>query len=116
MVELDQFKYTLSTYVPMLKELGASLNLDAKKERIAELSRYMEAPDFWDDPERSQKMTKELKSLEDTVKSYTTLSTQYDDISELIEMGYEIQRLFLSFRSLLMSSRQTLKHSDLAHC
>ena len=89
MVELDQFKYTLSTYVSMLKELGASLNLDAKKERIAELSRYMEAPDFWDDPERSQKMTKELKSLEDTVKSYTTLSTQYDDISELIEMGYE---------------------------
>ena len=89
MVELDQFKYTLSTYVPMLKELGASLNLDAKKERIAELSRYMEAPDFWDDPERSQKMTKELKSLEYTVKSYTTLSTQYDDISELIEMGYE---------------------------
>ena len=89
MVELDKFKYTLSTYVPMLKELGASLNLDAKKERIAELSRYMEAPDFWDDPERSQKMTKELKSLEDTVKSYTTLSTQYDDISELIEMGYE---------------------------
>ena len=89
MVELDQFKYTLSTYVPMLKELGASLNLDAKKERIAELSRYMEAPDFWDDPERSQKMTKELKRLDDTVKSYTTLSTQYDDISELIEMGYE---------------------------
>ena len=89
MEELDQFKNTLSTYVPMLKELGASLNLDAKKERIAELSRYMEAPDFWDDPERSQKMTKELKSLEDTVKSYTTLSTQYDDISELIEMGYE---------------------------
>ena len=89
MVELDQFKYTLSTYVPMLKELGASLNMDDKKERIAELSRYMEAPDFWDDPERSQKMTKELKSLEDTVKSYTTLSTQYDDISELIEMGYE---------------------------
>ena len=89
MVELDQFKYTLSTYVPMLKELGASLNQEAKKERIAELSRYMEAPDFWDDPERSQKMTKELKSLEDTVKSYTTLSTQYDDISELIEMGYE---------------------------
>ena len=89
MVELDLFKYTLSSYVPMLKELGASLNLDAKKERIAELSRYMEAPDFWDDPERSQKMTKELKSLEDTVKSYTTLSTQYDDISELIEMGYE---------------------------
>ena len=62
MVELDQFKYTLSTYVPMLKELGASLNLDAKKERIAELSRYMEAPDFWDDPE-SGRYRKELHNI-----------------------------------------------------
>ena len=89
MVELDQFKYTLSTCAPVLKELGASLSLDAKKERITELQRYMEAGDFWDDPERSQKMTRELKSLEDTVKNYATLSSQYDDISELIEMGYE---------------------------
>ena len=39
MVELDQFKYTLSTYVPMLKELGASLNLVVKNVRISELSR-----------------------------------------------------------------------------
>ena len=70
MVELDQFKYTLSTYVPMLKELGASLNLDAKKERIAELSRYMEAPDFWDNPEKSQESMKNLKSMKDDMETY----------------------------------------------
>ena len=40
MVELDQFKYTLSTYVPMLKELGASLNLDAKKENCRAFTLY----------------------------------------------------------------------------
>ena len=88
----------------MLKELGAPLNLDAKKERIAELSRYMEAPDFGMIIESyPQKMTKSKES-EDTAKSYTTLSTQYDDIWSFAEMGYEetkgIQRLFLSFRSL----------------
>lgn len=89
MVELDQFKYTLSTFEEPLKELGASLNLEAKKERIAELQRYMEAADFWDDVDRSQKMTKELKNLQDTVKTFTDLEAQYEDIGMLIEMGNE---------------------------
>ena len=89
MVELDQFKYTLSTYVPMLKELGASLNLDAKKERIAELSRYMEAPDFWDSVEVSQQKMKELKSLKDDVATFSKLQEQFDDIETLIEMANE---------------------------
>ena len=89
MVELDQFKYTLNGYTEPLKEVRDSLDLENKEKRVEELEREMEAPGFWDNAERSQKMTKELKSLEDTVKSYTTLSTQYDDISELIEMGYE---------------------------
>ena len=69
MVELDQFKYTLSTYVPMLKELGASLNLDAKKERIAELSRYMEAPDFSEDDKRVKESGRYRKELHNIVYS-----------------------------------------------
>ena len=89
MVELDQYKYTLSTLEAPLKDLGKSLSLDAKKERIAELQRYMEAPDFWDDVERSQKMTKELKNLQDTVKTFSDLEAQFEDIGLMIEMGNE---------------------------
>ena len=37
----------------------------AKKQRIEELERKMEEPGFWDDPEESQKMMKELKDLQD---------------------------------------------------
>ena len=47
----------------------------------------MEAPGFWDDPERSNQ--KELKNLKDTVGECDKLSTQYDDILILIDMGYE---------------------------
>ena len=49
----------------------------------------MEAPGFWDDPERSNQKMKELKNLKDTVGECDKLSTQYDDIMTLIDMGYE---------------------------
>ena len=49
----------------------------------------MEAPGFWDDPDRSNAKMKELKNMKDTVGEYNKLSTQYEDILTLIEMGYE---------------------------
>ena len=49
----------------------------------------MEAPDFWNDPEVSQNKMKEVKSLKDDVATYAALSAQYDDIENMIEMGYE---------------------------
>lgn len=49
----------------------------------------MEAPDFWNDPEVSQNKMKEVKSLKDDVATYAALSTQYDDIETMVEMGYE---------------------------
>ena len=49
----------------------------------------MEAPGFWDDPDRSNKQMKELKNMKDTVGVYQNLATQYDDILTLIQMGYE---------------------------
>ena len=48
----------------------------------------MEAPGFWDDPDRSNAKMKELKNMKDTVGEYNKLSIQYEDILTLIEMGY----------------------------
>ena len=49
----------------------------------------MQAPGFWDDPEKSNQKMRESKSLKDTVDTMNALSRQYDDILTLIEMGYE---------------------------
>lgn len=49
----------------------------------------MEAPGFWDDPDRSNQKMKELKNLKDVVEGCNKLSGQYEDILTLIEMGYE---------------------------
>ena len=49
----------------------------------------MEAPDFWEDPEKSQECMKELKSLKGTLDTYSQLKGEYEDIETLLEMGYE---------------------------
>ena len=49
----------------------------------------MQAPDFWDDPEKSNQKMRESKSLKDVVDTMNGLIGQYDDILTLIEMGYE---------------------------
>ena len=87
MVELDQFKYTLSTYEKPLREVRESLNLDAKIRRIDELDKTMEEPSFWEDAELSTRLVKE--HLKDTVAEFNRLQNQYEEIGLMIEMGYE---------------------------
>ncbi len=88
-VELDQFKTTINTYTEPLKEVRDSLDLVNKEQRIQELEREMEAPNFWDDPERAQGMMKTLNSLKSDKETYEDLVTQKEDIETMIEMGYE---------------------------
>ena len=89
MVELDQFKYTLSTYEKPLQEVRVALNLDAKMKKIDELDRTMEEPSFWEDADRAAKTVKEAKTLKDTVEGFEKLQNQHEEIGLLIEMGYE---------------------------
>ena len=49
----------------------------------------MQAPGFWDDPEKSNQKMREAKNLKDIVDTMNGLAGQYDDILTLIEMGYE---------------------------
>ncbi|MBQ7677563.1 MAG: peptide chain release factor 2 [Lachnospiraceae bacterium] len=89
MVELDQMKQDLLAYKTPLQEVRDSLNLAEKANRIKELEREMEAPDFWNDAEGSAKKTRELKSLKDDVAVFAGLEQQYEDIEAYIELGNE---------------------------
>ena len=89
MVELDNMKMELLTYEIPLAEVKDSLDLESKSKRIEELEMEMQAPNFWDDPEVSNRKMKESKVMKDIVDTMNGLSTQFDDILTLIEMGYE---------------------------
>ena len=71
----------------------------------------MEAPDFWDNPERSQESMKTLKSLKDDLETYHQLENQYEEIEMLIEMGYEENdpAVIPEIEETLTSFQQTLE-------
>ena len=89
MVEYDPFRHELESYKETVEELKDSLDLEGKSLRRQELEREMEAPDFWDDMEAATRKNVELKSLKDDIETAESLSTQYEDIMTLIEMGDE---------------------------
>ena len=70
MVELDQFRYRISGYDKPMAQIKKSLDLDNKQKRIEELEADMEAPGFWDNPDKSQNAMKELKGLKDAFERY----------------------------------------------
>lgn len=49
----------------------------------------MAEPDFWDDTQKAKQATKELTSLKNVVEEYDRLKTEFEDVSTLIEIGYE---------------------------
>ena len=89
MVELDQMKIELQNQQASLKEGVDSLNIPFKKQRIEELTREMEAPDFWNDADKANGKMKNLKDLQRTVEEAEGLERQYQDILDLIEMANE---------------------------
>ncbi|MBR1471518.1 MAG: peptide chain release factor 2 [Lachnospiraceae bacterium] len=89
MVELDQMLLELRQYKDTLKEVRDSLDIDNKKKRIEELDMEMASPDFWSDPERANKLSKDAKNMKDTVETCDHLTQAYEDIQTLIEMGNE---------------------------
>lgn len=89
MVELDQYRYKITGYEQPLSEIKQSLDLENKQKRIEELEADMEAPGFWDNPDKSQLAMKELKTLKDSFESYNDLVSRLDDVKTLIEMADE---------------------------
>ncbi|HAJ39461.1 peptide chain release factor 2 [Faecalicatena fissicatena] len=109
MVELDQFKYELNNFKEPLVEVRDSLDLANKEQRIQELEREMEAPDFWDNPEKSQESMKNLKSMKDDIAIYAKLKDEFDEIETLIEMAAEEndESLIPEIQDLLDDFRKT---------
>nr|WP_294491383.1 peptide chain release factor 2 [uncultured Mediterraneibacter sp.] len=89
MVLLDELKSRLTAYEEPLKDLGIHFDLASKKLRVEELEKRLEEPGFWDVPEESQKVMKELKNLQDSVKEIEQLYSDYEDMKLLIEMSEE---------------------------
>jgi len=71
--------------------LGGTFDYDGKAEQLVEVTRELESPAVWDDPERAQKLGQERVSLERIVTTLSSHSDTLTDAKDLLELAVEEQ-------------------------
>ncbi|MBN45847.1 MULTISPECIES: peptide chain release factor 2 [unclassified Methylophaga] len=70
-------------------DLRGYLDFDTKAERLVEVTRELEDPNVWNDPDNAQKLGQERSSLERIVKTLSSHSEVLDDAKDLLELAVE---------------------------
>ncbi len=65
-----------------LEQLGVSLDLTAKKEKIKENEEQMNSATFWDDQKHAQKLIRETNAMKSLVDTYNRLDASLKDLNE----------------------------------
>jgi peptide chain release factor 2 len=90
-IEFDSYKQKLNDCRPALEGLAESLNLDGLRNELERLHAMQEAPGFWDDPEKSQKVLQKIRQLKSKHENYHKLLGMWDDVATTIEMAEEME-------------------------
>ena len=88
-IEFDVYKQKLNDCRPALDGLADSLNLEGLRNELERLHAMQEAPGFWDDPEKSQKIVMKAKQAETKVERYERMLATWDDLMTICEMAAE---------------------------
>ena len=88
-LQLEQAKLSLGELCEGIKDLGDSIGFETLKVEVEELENKTAEPGFWDKPQESQAVLKQLKFKKGTLERYIALKRSFDDIETLIELSIE---------------------------
>ena len=88
-IEFDSYKQKLNDIKPALDGLAESLNLEGLRNELERLHAMQEAPGFWDDPDRSQKVVVKTKQAENKITRYEKMVSSWEDMVTICEMAEE---------------------------
>lgn len=66
---------------------GGIFDFDVKEERLLEVTRELEDPTIWNDPQKAQSLGRERAQLETIVTGIVELTASLNDAKELLELG-----------------------------
>ena len=89
MLQFDEYKVKLNNLRPALEELSQALNLASAAQELEMLESESAAPGFWDNLEKSQKVTQRMKQLQNKLEAQKRRESQWEDLLTLCEMGNE---------------------------
>ncbi|MBN9018120.1 MAG: peptide chain release factor 2 [Rhizobiales bacterium] len=82
--EIEQIVDEIKQGITLLRR---HLDWDRANRRLLELNALSETQNFWDDPQKAQKLMRERQSLEDGIKAVVESERDLADNLELIELG-----------------------------
>ncbi|WP_339227336.1 peptide chain release factor 2 [Oceanobacillus sp. FSL K6-2867] len=85
-MELIEIKHELDKIAKRIEDFRGSLDLEAKKARIAELEMQMADPNFWNDQDSAQKTINEANGLKSYVNSFEEIEERWENM----EVSYEL--------------------------
>ena len=88
-IEYDDYKQKLLALEPTLGELEKALGIPKAREELSALQKETEQDGFWNDLERSQKVSQQIKRLENKIKKHDRLVSEWEDTLTLCEMAQE---------------------------
>ncbi|WP_305804101.1 peptide chain release factor 2 [Stenotrophomonas sp. YIM B06876] len=87
MIELNPVRHRISDLTDRVVSLRGYLDYDVKKERLEEVTRELENPDIWNNPEYAQALGRERSMLDKTVNGIGSVLEGLGEASELLELA-----------------------------
>ena len=89
MLQFDEYKVKLNNLRPALEELSQALNLASAAQELEMLESESASDGFWDNLEKSQKVTQRMKQLQNKLEAQKRRESHWEALLTLCEMGNE---------------------------
>ena len=115
MLQYEELILEFEGMKPQLADLKAAINVDGLKKEIAELEEQTAQPDFWNDPENSQKISQKLGGLKAKLAQYDKLAESFDDVITMAELANEEddESMLPEIKELADKTKQMLEEQKL---
>ncbi len=91
---------------------GAIFDAPKKKIQLEKMEGEISSPDFWNSPERSQKVMQDRKRLEEAISSDSRIAGITSDVETLFELGREGEDVGTELARELRAFREQLEHLE----
>ena len=91
MLQFEELRLKLKDMKKPIDDLADALGMPAMTKEIEALEQESAQPGFWDDLEKSQKVSQRTSLLKTRVGEYEKLLSSYDDAMALIDLGDEAE-------------------------
>jgi len=95
------------------EDLQNLFDIEKSKNRVAELQKEMVKPDFWNDQEKAQSVSKESQHLKDEIAEFKKLESVFEDIDVAIEFSDDDPSMEEQVQTLLKQAEKMTKSFEL---